>query len=175
MADGRVLYAHSGNVHVLRYVGDIRYPLTPTIDNFVDQLFRRERVRELVIDLSETDSIDSTNLGELARIANRVRGSGGERPVIVCPRPDVDCVLRSMAMDEVFDLSAAPTDLAGEEQPLPTATGPRSPSALRHLMLEAHRTLMDMSEENRARFFDVVALMEGRDPRREDARRPPLP
>ena len=166
MADGRVLYAHRGKVHVLRYVGDIRYPLAPTIDSFVDQLFRREPVTELVIDLSETDSIDSTNLGELARIANRLRAGGGARPVIVCRRSDIDCVLRSMAMDEVFDLTAEGTDDGVDARPL-DASPVRNSNALRQLMLDAHRALMDMSPENRERFFDVVALMESRDAQRD--------
>jgi hypothetical protein len=38
MAEGRVLYADHDHVHVLRYVGDIRHPLAPSVSGFVDKL-----------------------------------------------------------------------------------------------------------------------------------------
>ena len=158
MPNGRVLYAHEGPVHVLRYVGDIKYPLAPTIDRFVNLLFEREPVDELVVDLSAADSIDSTNLGELARIAQRLREEGGHRPVIVSTQEPISQLLRSMALDEVFDLSREPPASGGDEIP---ATGPVSKRELGRVMLGAHKSLVDLHESNGQRFRDVIALMEG--------------
>lgn len=165
-AKGRVLHASHDHVHVLRYVGQIRHPLAPSIDNFVNRLFDCDDVSGFVIDLSEADSIDSTNLGELARIARRLLDEGGRRPVIISPKPDISQVLHSMAFDEVFEIEddarvgkpgdAAAADAHDEDIPI----APLGPDRARDIILEAHRCLMEMSDENRQRFKDVVAMLE---------------
>lgn len=157
MPDGRVLYAHEGPVHVLRYVGDIKYPLAPSIDRFVNMLFDREPVDELVVDLSAADSIDSTNLGELARIAQRLQAEGRHRPVIVSTQEPISQLLRSMALDEVFDLARETALPDGDEIP---PTGPVSRRELGRVMLGAHKSLAELHETNGQRFRDVIALME---------------
>ncbi|MGB5179284.1 MAG: STAS domain-containing protein, partial [Gammaproteobacteria bacterium] len=73
MDNGNVLHASHDDVHVLRFIGDIRYPLSPSIDRYLEQIFAGPKPAGFVIDLTETDSIDSTNLGLLARLATRMQ------------------------------------------------------------------------------------------------------
>jgi anti-anti-sigma regulatory factor len=103
MDDPKVLYATHDGVHVLRFVGDIRYPICPSVDRFVDQLFSAGVPAGFIIDLTETRNIDSTSLGVLGRIANRMRASAADpgSPSLE-PRPDQRGVT-SMSFDEVFD------------------------------------------------------------------------
>ena len=158
MSDGRVLYAHEGPVHVLRYVGEIKYPLAPSIDRFVNMLFDREPIDDLVVDLSEIDSIDSTNLGELARIAQRLAENGSHRPVIISTQEPISQLLRSMALDEVFQLSReAPVTKACDEIPASENVGRNE---LGQVMLAAHKCLASVDDANKQRFRDVIALME---------------
>jgi anti-anti-sigma factor len=157
MSDGRVLYAQRGCVHVLRFIGDIRHGLTPSIRSFVNTLFTREAVSELLIDVSETQTIDSTNLGELARIARRLQEGAGRRPVVVCGRESISAVLRSMALDEVCDLVPGSAAEDGVDIPLVPALSARE---LNQLVVSAHRALMDLSSGNQERFHDVVELMQ---------------
>ena len=158
MPDGRVLYAHEGPVHVLRYVGEIKYPLAPSIDRFVNMLFDREHIDDLVVDLSETDSIDSTNLGELARIAQRLRETGSHRPVIISTQEPISQLLRSMALDEVFQLSRQ-TIVTTTSDEIPE-TGELARDELGQVMLAAHKSLALVDDANKQRFRDVIALME---------------
>ena len=158
MPNGRVLYAHEGPVHVLRYVGAIKYPLAPSIDRFVNMLFDRERIDDLVVDLSEIDSIDSTNLGELARIAQRLLENGSHRPVIISTQEPISQLLRSMALDEVFQLSReVPVTKAEDEIP---STGQLGRNELGQVMLAEHKCLASVDDANKQRFRDVIALME---------------
>ena len=83
MINGKVLHASHDGIHVLRFVGDIRYTLSPSIDRYVKQLFSGPPPAGFVIDLTETDSIDSTNLGLLARIANLMKNQNGSRVTIL--------------------------------------------------------------------------------------------
>ncbi len=158
MTEGRVLDAHIDDLHVLRFEGDIRYPLSPALDRFVTALFEELPQPSFVIDLTDTRTIDSTNLGLLARIAIRCRDRGAPRIIIVSSRHDINEVLLSMGFDEVFDIVEA----AGAPLPEPSEL-PRRPNeepSIALTMLEAHRSLMELSAHNREQFRDVVELLE---------------
>ncbi len=157
MGEGRVLYADNDHVHVLRYVGDIRHPIAPSVSRFVDTLLEKFDGEDVVVDLSEVDTIDSTNLGEIARIAVLLAEKNGKRAAIVSPRGEICEVLHSMALDEVFDMKTEPTALLDGE-PIPTIAASRELSL--RTILAAHRRLMQMSEENRKKFAQVVELLE---------------
>jgi anti-anti-sigma factor len=157
MGQGRVLYADDDHVHVLRYVGDIRHPLAPSVSRFVDTLLERFDGEDVVVDLSEVDAIDSTNLGEIARIAVLLAERNGKRAAIVSPREEISQVLHSMALDEVFDMLTEPTSAVPGE-PIPTIAASRELSL--QTILAAHRRLMQMNEENRKKFAQVVELLE---------------
>ena len=183
MREGRVFYADHDHVHVLRYVGDVRHPIAHSVSGFVDKLLEDFDDDDLVFDLSDADAIDSTNLGEIARIADRLSARSGKRAAIVSTRPEISQLLFSMAFDEVFDIctgAAKPPATPGsptppgvpkrlqrgtegapgakEGEPIPNL--PVSRDASLRVVLTAHRRLMQMSESNRTQFREVVEMME---------------
>jgi len=158
MINGKVLHASHDGIHVLRFVGDIRYTLSPSIDRFVKQLFSGPPPAGFVIDLTETDSIDSTNLGLLARIANLMKNQNGSRVTILSDRTDINAVLISMAFDEVFDIVAHTSLKTGAEKEL--ARQSTDKETLSRTVLETHRALMELSERNEEMFRDVVTALE---------------
>jgi anti-anti-sigma factor len=150
---GRVTHAAAEGVHVLRYFGRVDYVLAAAIKRFADDLISHEDVRGWIFDLTEAELLDSTNLGLLARLGGDVKN------VIVSTSDDINSVLRSMSFDQMFDIvtdpAAAPT---GEAEAISAAAPSRR--ELGQTMLEAHRTLMGMSEQSRLQFHEVVAALE---------------
>jgi anti-anti-sigma factor len=146
---------------VLRFMGDIRYTLSPSLECFIEQLFSGEKPRGFVIDLCEVVSIDSTNLGLMAGIANLMRNTENSRVTIICDQLDINELLTSMGFDEVFDIvyNRRDGDMEDEEIQLET---PQS-VAMSCTILKAHCTLMALNETNRELFRDVVMLLEKND------------
>lgn len=160
MAETRILYARCDDTYVLRLVGHARYACAPTLDRFLDRIFAADDFTDVIIDLSQAESIDSTCLGLLARIANFQREHGRARPVIISPRKDINTVLLSVGFDEFFTLLDAPlaqppTHLAALHPPEQV---PRD--ALAQVILKAHRTLSGLSERHEIEFRDVVEALE---------------
>jgi len=158
MDNGNVLHASHDDVHVLRFIGDIRYTLSPSIDHFLEEIFARSKPAGFVIDLTETDSIDSTNLGLLARLAKRMNTIDTRRITVVSNRAGINSVLNSMALDEVFDIiedTCLDTEAAQE---VPQQDIDRE--VLTRTLIDAHRALMDLNEHNREIFRDVVTKLE---------------
>ena len=158
MSDSKVYYASNLDIHGLKFVGHIRYTIGASLNKFITSLFSGPKPKGFMIDLRETKTIDSTNLGLLARIANLMKECGGPRVTLVSTNEDINNLLFSICFDEVFDI----VDEAGHamsdsrELGLQVNTGP----AMAETILDAHRTLMAIGDDNRARFQDVVELIE---------------
>jgi anti-anti-sigma factor len=162
MPEGRVTYTRCDDFHVLHYFGRVDYTLAPAIERVAGRLLEDRAAPDLLFDLSAATLLDSTNLGLIARLAERVRQHAEGRPVIVSRNDDINAVLASMGFDEIFDivgdhpaLAAAPA--AGEE---PITAGPPSKSELHATMLAAHRALVSLNDKDRAEFEGVVAWLE---------------
>ena len=162
MADGRILHACHDGIHVLRLLGEVRYPLAPALDAWLRRLLEGPAPAGFVIDLSATEAIDSTHLGLLARLSTRLRQAGTPRASIVTTQPDITEVLLSMGFDEEFQLvgedgrPGAETD----SETVPAGESELDEAALNRTLLDAHRALIELSERNREAFADVVAALE---------------
>src|ERR1700759_291143 len=104
MTLGHVTHAAHNGVHVLRYCGSVNYTLAPGLQRFLDAIIHDGSVSGLVFDLSAAESLDSTNLGLMARANEEVRGTGVASSVIISNNDDIDDVLRSMGFDRSFEV-----------------------------------------------------------------------
>ena len=159
MPNGHVTHAEKEGFHVLRYFGRVDYMLATSINRFADRLLEKGGVGGLIFDLTEAENLDSTNLGLLARIAERVRSAGGGKSVIVSTSDNINCVLRSMSFDQIFEIVTDPTDFSADGADA-IEPEPQSQEELLNVMLDAHRTLVALSDADRLQFQDVVACLE---------------
>jgi anti-anti-sigma factor len=158
MTDCHILHGSHNDVHVLRFIGDIRYTVSPSIERYLEKIFTGKKPAGFVIDLSETDSIDSTNLGLLVRIARRMQALDAPRVTVISSRPGINSVLSSMALDEVFDIVEDSTLESGVTREVPQQSDGRE--VLARSLVESHRSLMELNERNREMFKDVVSSLE---------------
>ena len=158
MSDSKVYYAVNNGIHILKYVGQIRYTIGASLDRFIEGLFNGAPPQGFVVDLREADSIDSTNLGLLALVAKRMERCGAPRVTLVSTHEDINDLLFSIGFDEVFDIvdESGHAMWNGRELGLSDIPGPD----MARTILEAHRTLSAMGDSNRARFQEVVDLLE---------------
>lgn len=155
---GKILLAEQDGVTVLKFVGDVRCSLGPTISEFVNRVGQCEGIRSIVIDLTETTGIDSTALGLLAKVSLCSQEVLDVLPTIVSPHEDITRILVSMGFDNVFVIADSCPEDAGPLGELPTKLV--SEEALRDQVLEAHRVLMDLNQQNRDAFRDLVEALE---------------
>jgi len=135
MADGKILFADKDNRWFVKLIGDVRYTISSGFAALLDELPRRPVPEDVVVDLSEAESIDSTNLGLLARIARHMFACCQRKPLMVCPNDDISQELCSMGFDDVFIFLRAPHPLPGElEEIQAVETGPRQTA---EMVLEA--------------------------------------
>jgi len=162
MEVGRILVAEHDGAWVVKFLGDVRMTLCTTIEGCLNKMFSQADFESVVIDLTETQGIDSTSLGLLAKLSMKTKDRIGKIPTLVSTNDDVTRILLSMGFkDRVFVIvSDAPGDVA-ELYELPAQ--PCSEQSAHDRVLEAHQILMNLNDENRHQFKDLVcALEEGR-------------
>ena len=158
MQDGKFLAASQDGAYVIRLVGDVRLTLCATIDEYFQTMYDDPEFASVWVDLCEAEGIDSTTLGLLAKLALRVKDQFGLVPTIYSCDSGINRLLRSMGFQRLYDLreEACGYEASGSEIPLVEGTE----AAVKAKIVEAHRVLMDLNDENRAKFQDLMTVLE---------------
>jgi anti-anti-sigma factor len=158
MSNGKILAADYRHMAMLKFVGDVRVLMSSTLDAYCAALYRRPILDAMLIDMTETRGIDSTALGLLAKMAIQLRNRFNVIPTIVSTNPDVTRTLKSMSFDLIFKI----VDKAPQKQPdayNELQQKNESEDTVREKVIDAHLTLMTLSEENRLEFQDLVQAL----------------
>lgn len=158
MQEGKIQAASHNGAYVIRLVGDVRLTLCTTIDEYFLSMYADPEFASVWVDLCDAEGVDSTTLGLLAKLALQVKERFGFQPAIYSCDPGINRLLKSMGFQRLFELHeeacANPEDI-GE---IPQVEG--NEDAVKEKVIEAHRVLMGLSEENRAKFKDLVTALE---------------
>lgn len=158
MNSGKILVAKKQGVYLLKFVGDVRLTLCAALDIFVERMMADKDLNSVYIDLTETQGIDSTSLGFLAKIAISTQKYCNWKPTLISTNPDITRILMSMGFDAVFNLVEQPLDDAAQLEELQAANC--SEQEVKAKVLEAHRILMGLNDENKGKFQELVQMLE---------------
>jgi anti-anti-sigma factor len=158
MSPGRIQFAEQDGTFILKFVGEVRLTLCAALDSSIEKIFTALNFSAIVIDLTETRSIDSTTLGLLAKLSILSRQKIGLLPTVVTTHPDITRLLQSMGFVQVFNLVDTPIPCPDCLDDLPSQD--QSEEVVRAKVLEAHRILMDLNDSNREAFHDLVSALE---------------
>jgi anti-anti-sigma regulatory factor len=157
MNSGRILVAIVNNVPILKFVGDVRVLMGGTMDSYFSSLYNRAILDRMIVDMTETQGIDSTALGLVAKMAIQLRNRFNVSPTIISTQPDITRILKSMSFDLISDIVEEPLSSKMVYSELNENT--ESEDSIRQKVIEAHLTLMTLSEENRIEFQDLVSAL----------------
>ena len=152
--EGRVLVAEHDGTYVLKLVGDVRLTLSSTIDQFVERMFACVVCKSVIVDLTETEGLDSTTLGMLAKMALFVRKNLQVRPLAVTDNDSIIRLLTSMGFEQIFDIQR--TREVGAVADCELKAESMDEKAAHERVLQAHQVLMTLNQKNRETFKELV-------------------
>ncbi len=158
MDAGKILVAQSLGIYIVKFIGDVRLSLCSTLDKYTDEMFEDEAFKTVIIDLTETQCIDSTSLGQLAKISILYKKLYGQVPTIISTNDDINRILNSMGFDKVFYIVKELVSKVEHLDELPVEAADEA--EVKNRVLEAHKFLMDMNQNNRDAFQDLVNSLE---------------
>lgn len=158
MDEGRILAASHEGAYVIRLVGDVRLTLCTNFDDYIEHMFEDPEFSSVWVDLCDAQGIDSTTLGMLAKLALTTEQRFGFKPAIYSCDTGINRLLRSMAFHKIFDLHEESCSNPEDVADIPMIDS--SEERIKGNVIEAHRLLMGISDENRERFKDLVTALE---------------
>jgi anti-anti-sigma factor len=163
VAPGKILVSQGDRSHIIRLVGDVRVTLCTSLNNYIEAIFKSEKISEIIVDMVDTEGVDSTTLGLLAKLAIYSNENFKIRPIVFCPDESVYETLMVMGLDDVFEIVQSLRSRLEDYEELsvedPSAVADRT----RQHVLDAHRLLSSFNEKNKHEFLDLIqALEEGR-------------
>ena len=157
---GTIEVAFFGGAHVIRLSGDVRLNLCTTLDRYVNEILRGTDYDNVIIDLSAAEGLDSTTLGQIAKIAILSRERFGIVPTITSLDPGITRILLSMGFDQVFHIvDKAISDQAEFRE---WAVDTLNEDCAREQVISAHKTLMSLNDKNKEEFRHLVDVLESR-------------
>jgi len=158
MNPGKIQFAESGGTYVLKLIGEVRLTLCSNLENFLQIILEEPEFRSVIVDLSEAQTIDSTSLGLLAKLSIMARRQVNRRPVLISPRPDITRILMSMGFERIFVIVEDAGNLGSEFHEIQCEQA--GEEATHTQVLDAHRVLMSLNENNARAFSDLVKQLE---------------
>lgn len=160
-----ILVGHIGKVFWLRVEGRGTFQDSVQVKRAFQTIIT-EGTRDLVVDLERCPMMDSTFLGTLTGTALNLLESGGGTLSVLNANPRNQQLLTDLGLDHILDLDIAGTAWPAERleacAQLSTCgeKGAEGKMEQTEHVLTAHRTLADVSHENRGRFRDVIHFLE---------------
>ncbi|MFQ3171617.1 MAG: anti-anti-sigma factor [Oleispira sp.] len=158
MQSGKIEVASNEGTYVVKLSGDVRLNLCSALESYLDDMFLDEAFKTVLIDLSDAEGVDSTTLGQLAKISIISQEKFGLIPSIISPREDITRILLSMGFDKVFYLIG---DIPEQILELNELTCEKVDEELmREKVIDAHKILMSLNEKNKNTFQELVDCLQ---------------
>jgi anti-anti-sigma factor len=158
MQSGKIEVATNEGTYVVKLSGDVRLNLCSALESYLDDMFLDEAFKTVLIDLSDAEGVDSTTLGQLAKISIISQEKFSLIPSIISPREDITRILLSMGFDKVFYLIG---DIPEQISELNELTCEKVDEELmREKVIDAHKILMSLNEKNKNTFQELVDCLQ---------------
>lgn len=158
MQNGQVLAGCEERILYLQFIGDVRLPWCVSLENYCENTITDEQINTIKIDLSKAENLDSTTLGILAKIGLLATRQLQCQVEIYSTVPSIDRLMQSMGFTSVFQIFDHLPATMPELSELPFLDAPER--EVQDSVIGAHRTLMDIDQDNQNKFKSLVDTLE---------------
>ncbi len=158
MSTGHVEYASLNGTHIFKLIGEVRAQSCISLDKLLSKIEQQSNVVGAIVDLTQTTFIDSTVLGVLAKLGLKLKQIHHIQAVMLSTNPDITTLANSMGLGQVFvilnycgDPKVCTRELMEEYI---------SHNTMLTTVLDAHKTLMKLNENNLNMFEPLVKQLQ---------------
>jgi len=152
--------ANQKGKYVIKLTGDVRMTLCTTIDSCLNTMVQDPIFSSVTVDVTEAEGIDSTSLGLLAKISRLANPKMGQLPLLISSNADITRIIESMGFkDRVYKIIQKEEMIAASNL-VEADLAPCDERAAQEQVLEAHKILMSLNENNHHAFRELVECIE---------------
>lgn len=155
--EGTIFSARKDSVEYIKFIGVIRYSQCAGLESHIEHLFSNIDFSEIIIDLEQTEMLDSTALGLLAKISIEYKKVSEQKIIIFMKQGELAHILKRVCFDQVFNIvnRSSQTDSSYKELP-PLA---QSEQEVLNSVIKAHKSLAEISPDNEHYFTDITKAL----------------
>jgi anti-anti-sigma regulatory factor len=142
----------------VKFVGNSTMKNSKTLDDYFDNVFAGEPV-DLIMDFEECNYMDSTILGLIAKTAISMKKLWNKKIFAIKIPNMIQMSLKSTGVYKLLEVVSVEDEATVEMEELEKKDFQDKRKKAQHI-LEVHKTLMDLSDENKEVFKNVVELLE---------------
>lgn len=142
----------------IKFVGNCTMKNSKTLEELFNKIFAGDK-KELIFDFEECNYMDSTMLGLIAKTSIKTKKTWQSNIYAINMTNSVLANLKSTGVDKLLEVVENCNADNVELEKLETKNFDSKEEKTVHI-LEAHKTLMSLSEENQQIFQNVVNLLE---------------
>jgi len=155
MSNGEVIIANGEGVYAIKVSGRATFECAPPLRALSKELDQTS-FQKVEIDLEDCQGMDSTFMGVLAMMALRAKKIGAE--IIICNASEPNkTLLYGLGLKKLFQFTIGHVDVGDAAARQSEAVDQRTNATT---VLEAHKTLMGVDEENVKKFEKVVDFVQ---------------
>ncbi len=156
MAEAQILVARQGDVVQVRVIGRATFKISRELREYGLRVIR-EGIKSFILDFSECRGMDSTFMGVLAMIGLEARN----QTVVVIVNADEQHrrLLDGIGISRLFEFAEQPVENNAWKNLCKAAANVGDMQEMAGTIVEAHKTLMDVSPDNVPKFKDVVEML----------------
>jgi len=160
MNPGKIEVASKEGVYVIKLSGDVRLNLCSALERYLDDMFLDSQFETVLVDLADAEGVDSTTLGQLAKISIVSQDKFGLIPTIISPREDITRILLSMGFDRVFYIiGEMPAQISDLDE---LSCEQLDEDQMRDKVIAAHEILISLNEDNKNAFQELVDCLQNK-------------
>jgi anti-anti-sigma factor len=152
--NGKCLFVQKEGIAIFKIVGQLRFNTSGGLASKIEGLHLMSHIQDIIIDMSETDFVDSTVLGLIAQLGKR-----HTQPIIMYEHEQIHKLLKHLGLDKFFLIckktQASPLEMDEIFQEL-APPKKDSEDKLKKRIEQAHKLLYEIDEKNKIEFGDVV-------------------
>ncbi len=157
-SESQYLYAFEKKTYFVKLIGGLTYVSCAGFKSFTDKLLNENLADEIFFDLTQTTSIDSTNLGILAKCALHYVNKKNTKPIIYSKNGDVNTILSKNGFDTIFEIITN-NEIPPREMHEVLTEKFTNRAGLNSTLMEAHEALSRINESNKLKYRDVLQLL----------------
>ncbi len=142
----------------IKIVGNATMKNSKTLDLLFEKVFKEES-KDLILNLEECNYMDSTMLGLLAKTAIKMKKLWNKKMYVINIPNTVSMSLKSTGVDKLMEFIDSNNTGNVEVEQLETRDFDGKNEKTMHI-LESHKVLMELNDENKVVFKNVVNLLE---------------
>lgn len=155
--EGTILSARKESVEYIKFIGVIRYSQCAGLESHIDHLFSNVDFTEIIIDLEQSEMLDSTALGLLAKISIEYKNVSERKIVIFMKQGELANILKRVCFDQVFNFVNRSTEQGSSYTELPQQL--KTEEEVMQSVLRAHKSLAEISPDNEHFFTDITKAL----------------